>query len=142
MTTETHTIQPFLYFDGRTEEALEFYEKALGAEVTMMMRFAENPEPRAGCQPADLTKVMHAQFRVGNTIVMASDGRCGGSPNFQGFSLTLNVATPAEADEAFNALAEGGEVLMPLEKTFFSPRFGMLSDRFGINWTILTAPLA
>ena len=131
-------LQPYLFFDGRCEEALEFYRSALGAEVLMLMRFKDNPpghEPVA-VPPGSENKVMHATFRVGDTIVMTSDGRCAGRPVFLGFSLSLTVPTEAEAEKIFAALAEGGQVQMPLAKTFFSPRFGMVADRFGVGWMI------
>lgn len=134
-------VQPYLFFEGRCEEAAEFYRNAIGAEVTCMMRFKDNPEPGEAnaCQPGDLDKVMHMNMRVGDTEIMASDGRCSGQPNFQGFSLTIEAAGEAEAERLFDALAEGGQVQMPLTKTFFSPRFGMVADRFGVSWMILVA---
>ena len=133
-------IQPYLYFDGRCEEAIEFYRRALGAEVTMLMRNKESPEaPPPGTLPAGSeNKVMHASFRIGDSVVMASDGHCKGKPSFTGFSLTITVPDTATADRHFNALAEGGQVQMPLAKTFFSPRFGMVADRFGVPWIIYT----
>ena len=132
-------IQPYLFFDGRCEEALEFYGKKLGAEVTMLMRFKESPEPpQPGMvPPGSEDKVMHASFRVGDSTIMASDGRCLGQPNFQGFSLSLIVSSDAEADRLFTAIADGGQVHMPLAKTFFSSKFGMVADRFGVLWMIL-----
>jgi PhnB protein len=131
-------VQPYLFFDGRCEEALEFYRRALGAETTMLMRFKDSPEPPPpGCAPSSDNKVMHSSFRIGETTIMASDGRAMGKPNFDGFSLSLSVASEAEADRRFNALADGGEVIMPLGKTFFSPRFGMVSDRFGVKWMVI-----
>jgi len=131
-------VQPYLFFDGRCEEALEFYRRAVGAETTMLMRFKDSPEPPPpGCAPSSDNKVMHSSFRIGETTIMASDGRAMGKPNFDGFSLSLSVASEAEADRRFNALAEGGEVIMPLGKTFFSPRFGMVSDRFGVKWMVI-----
>lgn len=132
-------IQPYLFFEGRCEEALEFYRKALGAEVTMLMRFKDNPEPAQPgmCPPQSADKIMHASFRVGDATVMASDGRCQGRPNFQGFSLSLDVPSEEQAERLFAALAEGGQVQMPLTKTFFSPRFGMVADRFGVSWMII-----
>src|SRR5918999_795848 len=135
-------VQPYLFFDGRCEEALEFYKSALGAEVTALMRFKDSPEPHSpGCVPPGAeNKVMHACFRIGETQVMASDGRCEGKPSFQGFSLSIAVPNEAEAERLFAALAEGGQVQMPLAKTFFSPRFGMASDRFGVSWMIIVAP--
>ena len=131
-------VQPYLFFEGKCEEAIEFYRRALGAEVQMQMRYQESPEPPPpGCAPADSNKIMHAQFQIGSSIIMASDGRCTGQAKFEGFALSLPVATEADADRAFNALAEGGKVQMPLEKTFFSPRFGMVVDRFGVLWMVL-----
>jgi PhnB protein len=132
-------VQPYLSFDGRCEEAIEFYRKALGAETTMLMRFKESPEspPPGMVAPGSENKIMHASLRIGDTIVMASDGACQGKPNFQGISLSLTVPSEAEADRRFNALAEGGQVQMPLTKTFFSPRFGMVADRFGVNWMVI-----
>lgn len=134
-------IQPYIFFDGRCEEAIDYYRKALGAEVIRLMRFKESPEPpQPGMVPPGAgNKVMHASFRIGDTTVMASDGRCGGKPNFQGFSLALTVPDEAAAERLFAALADGGQVQMPLAKTFFSPRFGMVADRFGVAWMILVA---
>jgi PhnB protein len=135
-------VQPYLFLDGQCEEAIEFYKRALGARVNMLMRFKDSPEPpKPGCVPpgAD-NKVMHAQFQIGETVIMASDGRCSGKPNFEGFALSLTVKTEAEADKAFNALADGGKVEMPLAKTFFSARFGMVADRFGVFWMVLVTP--
>jgi len=131
-------VEAYLFFDGRCEEALEFYRRALGAEVTMLMRFKDSPErhEQSMVPPGAEDKVMHARFRIGDTTVLASDGRCLGQPNFQGFSLSLTVPHEAEADRLFAALADGGQVRMPLAKTFFSPRFGMLADRFGVAWMI------
>ena len=131
-------VQPYLYFDGRTEEALDFYRKALGAKVDMLMRFKESPEPMPGKTPPG-DKVMHSSFRVGDTMVMASDGHCNGQPSFQGFSLSLNARDEAEAKRLFATLAEGGQVQMPLAKTFFSPAFGMVADRFGVSWMVVVA---
>jgi PhnB protein len=137
-------VQPYLFFEGRCEEALEFYKKAIGAEITMLMRYKDNPEPPQASKapPGSENKVMHANFRVGETAVMASDGMCRGRPSFQGFSLTLTAKDEAEAKRLFGALAEGGEVRMPLARTFFSPSFGMLADRFGVGWMVLVAPAA
>ena len=134
-------VQPYLFFDGRCEEAVEFYRKALGAEVTMLMRFKDSPEPPAPgmVPPGAGDKVMHLSFRIGETTVLASDGRCVGQPSFQGFSLSLTVPDDAEAERLFAALGEGGQVQMPLTKTFFSPRFGMVADRFGVGWMIVVA---
>ena len=133
-------VQPYLFFDGRCEEALEFYKKTLGAEVKVLLRFKDNPEPQPGMTPPGAeNKVMHANFRIGDTDLLASDGRCLGQPKFQGFSLSLWAETEAEADKKFAALADGGQVQMPLAKTFFSPRFGMVADKFGIGWMVLVA---
>ena len=141
-TQDNRFIQPYLFFNGNCEQAIEFYRKALGAEVEMMMRFKESPEPPPpGTVPAGFeNKIMHASFRVGQTTVLASDGCSADEADFEGFSLSLSVPNEAEADRVFNALANGGQVKMPLTKTFFSPRFGMLQDRFGIGWMISVAP--
>ena len=135
-------VQPYLFFDGRCEEAIEFYRGALGAEVSMLMRWKDSPEPcpEGMIPPGSDNKVMHAALRIGETIVMASDGRCQGKPNFQGFSLSIAAATEADADRMFGALADGGQVQMPMGKTFFSPRFGMVADRFGVSWMIIVEP--
>jgi PhnB protein len=132
-------VQPYLFFDGRCEEALGFYRRTLGAEVKMLMRFKEAPEkPPAGTMPSGTeNKVMHAELRIGESAIMASDGHCQGKASFEGFSLTLAVKTEAEADRLFAALSDGGEVRMPLGKTFFSPKFGMLADRFGVGWMVI-----
>jgi PhnB protein len=132
-------VQPYLFFDGKCEEALDFYRRTLGAEVKMLMRFKEAPEkpPEGTMPPGSGDKVMHAEFRVCESTVMASDGHCQGKPSFEGFSLTLAVTSEAEADRLFAALAEGGQVRMPLGKTFFSPKFGMLADRFGVGWMVI-----
>ena len=135
-------VQPYLFFDGRCEEAIEFYRRAVGAEVTMLMRFKESPEPQSpgAVPPGSENKIMHASLRIGDSTVMASDGRCLGRPAFQGFSLSLTVSDDAEAERRFAALAEGGQVQMPLAKTFFSSRFGMVADRFGVSWMVIVAP--
>ncbi|MGA7393000.1 MAG: VOC family protein [Terrimicrobiaceae bacterium] len=130
-------VQPYLFFGGRCEEALEFYRDALGAQVEMLMRYTDSPEPQPpGMLPPGFeNKIMHATFRVGETILMASDG-CEEGLSFDGFSLSLTVPTETEADRAFAALAGGGQVRMPLTKTFWSPRFGMVTDRFGMGWMV------
>jgi PhnB protein len=135
-------VQSYLFFDGRCEEAVEFYKKTLGAEVTILMRFKDSPEPpQPGMvPPGSENKVMHTSFRIGDTTVMASDGQCVGRPSFQGFALSLTVPNEAEAERLFAALADGGQVQMPLAKTFFSPRFGMVADRFGVSWMVNVAP--
>jgi PhnB protein len=132
-------VQPYLFFDGRCEEALEFYRKALGAEVAMLMRFKESPD-QAMIPPGSEDKVMHACFRIGSSSVSASDGRCAGKPSFQGFALSITARDGAEAERLFASLSEGGEVQMPLAKTFFASRFGMIADRFGVSWMIYVAP--
>jgi PhnB protein len=135
-------VEPYLFFNGRCEEAVEFYKKALGAEVAMLMRFKDSPEPHAPgmLPPGSENKVMHVSFRVGDTTVMASDGFCKGQTDFQGLSLSLTVSNEAEADRVFAALADGGQVQMPLNKTFWSPRFGMVTDRFGLGWMVTVMP--
>jgi PhnB protein len=134
-------VQPYLFFDGRCEEAVEFYRSALGAEVVMLMRFKDSPDPPPPgmVPPGGENKVMHAALRVGDATVLASDGRCSGQPSFQGFALSLTAANEAEANRLFASLAEGGQVQMPLAKTFFSPRFGMVADRFGVSWMVYVA---
>jgi PhnB protein len=143
MTTEKNnrTVQPYLFFNGRCEEALEFYKSALGAEVEMMMRFKDSPEPHeAGRVPPGFeSKVMHATFHIGQATLMASDGCSTEKAAFEGFSLAISVSNEAEADQCFNALAVGGQVRMPMSKAFWSPRFGMVEDRFGIGWMISVA---
>jgi PhnB protein len=135
-------VQPYLFFDGRCEEAIEFYKRTLGAKVEMLMRFKDSPVPPQSsgeCSPAPDTgdKVMHATIRIGDTSVNASDGRCTGRPKFEGVSLSLTVENDDRAASIFKALAEGGQVQMPLTKTFFSSSFGMVADRFGVSWMIL-----
>ncbi len=138
---DNRIIQPYLFFNGRCEEAVEFYRKALGAEVELMMRFKDSPEPaEPGMVPPGFeNKIMHTSFRVGQTTVMASDGCSSDKAAFAGFSLSLSVPNESDADRVFAALADGGKVQMPLSKTFWSPRFGMLEDRFGIGWMISVA---
>jgi PhnB protein len=139
--TNNAIIQPYLFFDGKCEEAIEFYKKVLGAEVDMLLRYKDSPEPPPpGCGPTDPNKVMHASFRIGETQIRASDGRATGNPKFEGFALSLTVKTEAEADKAFNALANGGKVEQPLAKTFFSAKFGMVVDKFGVFWMVMVAP--
>jgi PhnB protein len=135
-------VQPYLFFDGRCEEAIEFYRRAVGAEVTMLMRFKDSPEPQQPgmCPPGAEDKVMHASLRIGETTILASDGRCTGKPSFQGFALSLTAPDEAKAERLFGAIADGGQVQMPLTKTFFSPRFGMVADRFSVSWMIYVAP--
>ena len=132
-------IQPYLFFEGRCEEAIEFYKQALGAEVEMLMRIKDSPEPPPPGMhpPGSENKVMHASLRIGGAVLMASDGRCSGRPSFQGITLSLDAKDEAEAKRMFGALGAGGEVRMPLGKTFFSPCFGMLADRFGVGWMVI-----
>jgi len=136
-------IDPYLFFDGRCEEAIGFYKTALGAEVQMVMRYAESPEPPPPgmLPPGSEDKVMHASLLIGGNVVMMSDGMCGGDTAFKGFSLSLDCADDAAAHKAFNALAAGGQVTMPLGKTFWAPLFGMVNDRFGVGWMVgVSAP--
>jgi PhnB protein len=133
-------VQPYLFFDGRCEEAIEFYKKALGAKVEMMMRFKESPEKNPNCMPSDDNKIMHAAFKVGDAVVMASDGMAAGKPDFKGFSLSITARNEADADKTFHALSDGGQVQMPLTKTFFSPKFGMVADKFGVGWMVMVEP--
>ena len=137
--------QIYLFFDGRLDEALAFYKKTLGVEVEMLMRFKDNPEagkhPEA-CPPGSEEKIMHSCFKLGDQRVMASDGYAKGKPEFKGFCLSLSVKTEGEADRLFAALGDGGKVEMPLGKTFFSPKFGMVQDKFGVGWMVLVSPPA
>src|SRR4051812_11521756 len=134
------SIQPYLFFGGRCEEAIEFYRKALGAELRMMMRFKDAPEKQPDLPECFEDKIMHASLQIGDTLLMASDGRCEGPQAFEGFSLSITVPDEAEADRAFAALGEGGLITMPLEKTFWAPKFGMLQDKFGVGWMISVMP--
>lgn len=135
-------VQPYLFFNGHCEEALEFYRQALGAEVEALIRYKDSPVPPSPgmTPPGSENKIMHASFRLGESRIMASDGECGGQTQFQGFALSITVANAAEADRCFAALAAGGQVQMPLGETFFSPRFGMVQDRFGMGWMIIVQP--
>lgn len=129
-------VQSYLMFNGRTEEALDFYTKAIGARVEMVMRFKDAPEGQ--CAPGMADKVMHSSFKVGDTVLMATDGMMNEGPAvFKGISLTLNPKTEAECERLFNALAQGGAVHQPLIKTFFSPKFGVVADKFGLTWMVL-----
>lgn len=130
-------VQPYLQFNGRTEEAINFYQQAIGAEVTAMMRFSESPEACAA-SGANPQQVMHSSFRVGETEIMATDGGCASAPaGFQGFSLSLTAPDQATAEKYFQALSQGGQVEMPLAKTFFAEQFGLVRDQFGVSWMIL-----
>lgn len=134
-------IQPYLFFDGRCEEALDFYKKALGARVEMLMRFKEAPpsdKPGEGCGPqVNPDKIMHSSFKVGDTVLMASDGMASGKPEFKGISLSIVAKSDAEAKRFFDELSDGGMVQQPLIKTFFSSSFGMVADKFGVGWMIV-----
>jgi PhnB protein len=132
-------VQSYLFFDGRCDEAIEFYKKTLGAEVDMLMRFKDSPD-KSMCAPGNENKVMHASLTIGETKVMASDGRNTGNPEFKGFALSVNAKDEADADRLFNALSTNGKVVMPLGKTFFAPRFGMTTDKFGVNWMVIVEP--
>lgn len=133
-------IQPYLFFDGRCEEALAFYGRTIGAKVEMMMRWKDNPDAcPEGMPTPPPDKVMHAAVRVGDTMMLASDGACKGQPKFEGFALSLTAANEAEAQRLFAALSDGGQVQMPLGKTFFSPAFGMVADKFGVSWMVYVA---
>ena len=133
-------VHPYLVFHGQCEEAINFYKAKLGAEVLMMMRFKDMP---GGLQPGMVSpggenKVMHAALQIGESKVMASDGKCGSTgPTFDGFSLSLDAADEAQAQRLFTALSDGGTVTMPLNKTFFAKQFGMVTDRFGISWMVI-----
>ena len=136
--SETLSVEPYLMFNGRCQEALDFYAKAIDAEIQCAMRFKDSPEPPpSGTLPPGFeNKIMHATFRVGKTTIMASDGCEAGPAKFAGFSLALAVFSEEEADRYFSALAAGGKVTMPLAKTFWSPKFGMVEDKFGISWMV------
>ena len=140
MSLQQASVQPYLFFSGRCEEALAFYVHALGATVVMKMRFNESPDPvpEGMLQAGFEDKIMHSSFTVGKMTVMASDG-CDDKSNFEGFRLALSVQTESAADSAFNALAEGGKVDMPLMKTFWSPRYGMVTDKFGVGWMVMVS---
>jgi len=132
-------VQPYLFFDGRCDDAIAFYKKTLGAEVDMLMRWKDSPD-KGMCSPGNENKVMHASLTIGETRVMASDGRNTGNPKFDGFALSVNAKDDADADKLFDGLSAGGNVIMPLGKTFFSPRFGMTQDKFGVNWMVIVEP--
>lgn len=129
-------VQPYLFFGGRCEEALDFYGQTIGAEVERLMRFKENPDPKTRLPDCFDEKIMHALVRIGATTFMASDGRCEGPTPFEGFSLSLTVSNDDEAERVFNALGENGTIVMPLEKTFWTSKFGLLEDRFGVSWMV------
>ena len=128
-------VQPYLFFEGRCREALEFYKKVLGAEVLMSMKFSESPDPNA-CAEVPGDSIMHASFKIGNSTIMASDGRSSGKLKFEGFALSVTPATDEQAHRIFADLSKGGQVQMPLAKTFFASTFGMCADQFGVSWMI------
>ncbi len=131
-------VQPYLSFEGRAQEAIDFYKGAIGAKVDVVMQFKDAPpDVQAQMSPQSKDKVMHAAFRVGDTQIMATDGRCSGKAQFSGISLTLNAASNAEAEKLFGALGQGGQVTMPMSETFFAHRFGIVADKFGVNWMVL-----
>ena len=131
-------VQPYLVFNGRCEEALEFYKRALGAEVSTLMRFKESPDQSMVAKGTE-DKVMHCEFRIGTATILASDGECNGKGQpVGGFSLAITAADPAEAERVFNRLGDNGTVNMPLTKTFFAERFGIVADKFGVPWMIVT----
>ena len=133
-------VQPYLFFDGRCEEAIEFYKRALGAKDVNIMRYKDAPPgEQGGTPPGAENKVMHSNFRIGDSVVMASDGYSRGQPKFEGISLSIELPTDAETERAVAALSDGGQVKMPLTKTFFASKFGMTADRFGVSWMVITA---
>ena len=131
-------VQPYLSFEGRAQEAMDFYKSAIGATVDMVMHFKEAPpEMQANISPESKDKIMHGAFHIGKTQLFVSDGRCTGKASFTGITLTLNASSTAEAEKLFGALGKGGQVTMPMSETFFAHRFGMLADKFGVNWMVL-----
>ena len=129
-------VQPYVFFDGRCEEAVDYYKSALGAEVKSLIRFKESPD-QSMVAPGTAEKIMHGEITIGDTTILVSDGRCGGNPGFQGFSLSITVEDEADVDRLFNPLAESGQVQMPLMETFFAKRFGMVIDKFGVMWMVI-----
>ncbi len=132
--TTTLRLSPYLFFDGKCEEAIEFYKKAVGLEVLMLMRYKDSPEP---CAEGTGEKIMHAGLKIGDSRFSASDGHCHNAPKFEGFGMTLNTTSDEEAAKLFAALSEGGNVAMPITKTFFASSFGMVADKFGVLWMII-----
>jgi PhnB protein len=132
-------LTPYLFFDGRCEEAIEFYKQTLDAQVQMVMRFKDGPDQNM-CAPGNEDKVMHACVRIGDTAVMMSDGRAQMQPKFEGFALSLDARDEADAERLYAALAQGGQAQMPLTETFFAKRFGMVADRFGVGWMLIAGP--
>jgi PhnB protein len=131
-------IQPYMSFEGKAQEAIDFYKSAVGAEVKVVMHFKDAPpEMQAQMSPASMDKVMHACIKIGDSDVFVSDGRCGGTANFSGITLTINATSDGEAEKLFGALGKGGQVTMPMSPTFFATRFGMVDDKFGVHWMVL-----
>jgi PhnB protein len=131
-------IEPYLSFEGKAQEAIDFYKSAVGAQVKMVMHFKDAPpEMQAQMSPGTGDKVMHACIKIGDSDVLLSDGRCGGTANFSGITLTLNASSTGEAEKLFAALGKGGQVSMPMAETFFATRFGMVDDKFGVHWMVL-----
>jgi PhnB protein len=135
-------VTPYLGFEGRCDEAIAFYKSAVGAEVNSLMRFKDMPGgcPEGSPSSTHPEKVMHSELKIGDSLVFLSDGHCTGSTKFEGISLTLAASSDAQAQKIFSALAVEGKVMMPLGKTFFASQFGMLTDRFGVAWIVLTRP--
>ena len=133
------SVTPYLSLEGRCEEAIEFYKAQLGAEVSMMMRFKEAP-PEMNCSPGSENKILHACLSVNGSPVMMSDGQCGGKANFSGIALSLDAKEPADGERMFNALAQGGQIQVPISETFFAKRFGMVADKFGVGWMVIAGP--
>jgi PhnB protein len=129
-------VQPYLFFDGKCEEALELYKRVLGAKVEMVMKFKDAPD-QSMISPGSENKIMHSTVKIGNSTILASDGNCNGKPAFEGFSLSVDATNDAEAKRIFTALAEGGQVRMPMDKTFFASSFGMCADKFGVGWMVI-----
>jgi PhnB protein len=133
-------VQPYLSFEGRAQEAIDFYKSAIGAKVDMIMHFKDAPpDVQAQMSPESKDKIMHSAFHVGDTQIMATDGNCSGKTGFSGISLTLNASDNAEAEKLFAALGNGGQVTMPMSETFFADRFGMVADKFGVQWMVIAA---
>jgi len=129
-------VQPYISFEGRAQEAIDFYKTALGAEVEVVMQFKDAPPDMQANMP-NKDKVMHSAFKVGDTTIMATDGQCSGKSEFSGITLTIQANSDAEAEKLFNALAQGGKVNMPMSETFFATRFGMVADKFGVSWMVI-----
>jgi PhnB protein len=133
------SVQPYVFFDGKCDEAIAFYSSAIGAKTQMLMRYKDCPDPqgKAACKPGTEDKVMHANVKIRDTEVLMADGHCGGNPKFEGFGLALQAKDNQDAEKLFAALSEGGNVMMPMSETFFAHRFGMVADKFGVMWMVL-----